>query len=67
MLTRFARNTFAALGRAWSQLWFQDSPTSPLELTRIGVGTALLLHYALATPIFSICGATPAGCRATSF
>jgi hypothetical protein len=57
MLTRFARDTFAALSRAWSQVWFQDSPTSPLELTRIGVGAALLLHYALATPhLFDLWG-----------
>ena len=49
-LTRFARDTFAALSRAWSQVWFQDSPTSPLEIARIGIGAALLLHYALATP-----------------
>jgi hypothetical protein len=49
-LTRLVRDTFAALGRAWSRLWFQDSPTTPLEITRIGVGGAVLLHYALATP-----------------
>jgi predicted DCC family thiol-disulfide oxidoreductase YuxK len=50
-LTRFAYDTFAALGRAWSRVWFQDSPTSPLELVRIGIGAALLLHYAQATPL----------------
>jgi len=56
-LTCFARDRFAELGRAWSQVWFQDSPTSPLELTRIGVGAALLLHYALATPhLFDLWG-----------
>ncbi len=48
--TRLVRDTFAALGRAWSQVWFQDSPTSPLDITRIGVGAAVLLHYTLATP-----------------
>jgi predicted DCC family thiol-disulfide oxidoreductase YuxK len=50
-LTRFAHDTFAALGRAWSQVWFQDNSTSPLELVRIGIGAALLLHYAQATPL----------------
>jgi hypothetical protein len=34
-LIRFARDRLAALGRTWSQIWFQDSPTSPLELSRI--------------------------------
>jgi predicted DCC family thiol-disulfide oxidoreductase YuxK len=56
-LIRFARDRFAALGRAWSQLWFQECPTSPLELARIGVGAAMLLHYALASPyIFDLWG-----------
>jgi predicted DCC family thiol-disulfide oxidoreductase YuxK len=49
-LTRLLRDTFAALGQAWSQLWFEDSPTTPLEITRIGVGAAMLLHYTLAIP-----------------
>ena len=43
---RFAQN----LGTAWTQLWFQTSPTSPLELARIGLGAALLFHYAMASP-----------------
>jgi predicted DCC family thiol-disulfide oxidoreductase YuxK len=47
---RLARNLLAAFGRAWSQFWFDSSPSTPLELTRIGVGAALLLHYAMATP-----------------
>ena len=56
-LTRFARDSFAALSRAWSQVWFQDSPTSPLELARIGIGAAILLHYTLAFPhIFDLWG-----------
>jgi predicted DCC family thiol-disulfide oxidoreductase YuxK len=50
MLSRLVRDIFAALGRAWSNVWFQDSPTTPLEIIRIGVGAAVLLHYALATP-----------------
>jgi predicted DCC family thiol-disulfide oxidoreductase YuxK len=48
-LARF-REPFAALGRAWSRFWFQERPTSPLELARIGIGAALLLHYGMATP-----------------
>lgn len=50
MLVRFIREMLANLGRAWSLLWFQSMPTSPLELARIGIGAALLLHYGLATP-----------------
>jgi len=46
----FCREAFAGLNRAWSQLWFQSTPTSPLELARMGVGAALLFHYAMATP-----------------
>jgi predicted DCC family thiol-disulfide oxidoreductase YuxK len=42
--------TFAPLREAWSRLWFQDKPTTPLEIARIGIGAALLLHYSLATP-----------------
>jgi predicted DCC family thiol-disulfide oxidoreductase YuxK len=41
---------FAALDRAWSQFWFHSSSTSPLEIARMGIGAALLLHYSLATP-----------------
>jgi len=48
---RLGRDFFASLGRAWSQFWFQSSRTSPLELTRIGVGAALLLHYGAATTV----------------
>jgi predicted DCC family thiol-disulfide oxidoreductase YuxK len=40
----------APLMRAWSQIWFKDRSTSPLELSRIGIGAALLLHYGMATP-----------------
>src|SRR5436190_706383 len=56
-LTRPGRNARAALGRAWSDLWFQNLPTTPLELARIGVGMAALFHYALATPyLFELWG-----------
>ena len=41
---------FAALNRAWSQFWFHSGSTSPLEIARMGIGAALLLHYSLATP-----------------
>ena len=41
------------LADAWSQIWFQPSSTAPLELARIGIGAALLSHYALATPYLS--------------
>jgi predicted DCC family thiol-disulfide oxidoreductase YuxK len=40
----------APLSRLWSRLWFQDRPTSPLEIARIGIGAGLLLHYVLASP-----------------
>ena len=36
---------YAAAEQAWSRLWFQERPTTPLELARIGIGAALLLHY----------------------
>ena len=41
------------LAEVWSQIWFQPSATAPLELARIGIGAALLSHYALATPYLS--------------
>ena len=47
---RIARDRLRVVARAWSQFWFQPSPTTPLELARIGLGAALLCHYALATP-----------------
>ena len=41
----------------WSRLWFQDKSTSPLEIARIGIGAALLLHYGLASPyLFTLWG-----------
>jgi predicted DCC family thiol-disulfide oxidoreductase YuxK len=58
-LVRFGRNVLAGLARAWSQFWFQSSPTTPLELARIGIGAALLLNYARATPfLFDFWGDT---------
>jgi predicted DCC family thiol-disulfide oxidoreductase YuxK len=48
-IVTFARDFFVDLGRAWSRFWFQSSPTSPLEITRIGIGAALLLNYGAAS------------------
>jgi predicted DCC family thiol-disulfide oxidoreductase YuxK len=44
------RELLASLGRAWLRIWFQDKSTAPLEIGRMGVGAALLLHYAMASP-----------------
>lgn len=49
----FVRTRLAALSDLWSRIWFQDRPTTPLEISRIGIGIALLIHYALATPYLS--------------
>src|ERR1700690_36668 len=49
-LARVSRETATGLAQAWSQIWFQSSPTTPLEITRIGVGAAMLINYGLATP-----------------
>jgi predicted DCC family thiol-disulfide oxidoreductase YuxK len=49
-LASLARATLAAVGGAWSRFWFQDSLTAPLEIVRIGIGAALLCHYAMVTP-----------------
>jgi predicted DCC family thiol-disulfide oxidoreductase YuxK len=48
-ILNFARDFFVDLGRAWSQFWFQSSPTSPLEIARIGIGAALLVNYGAAS------------------
>ena len=39
-----------AVIQAWTRFWFTSAPTTPLEITRIGVGLALFINYALATP-----------------
>jgi predicted DCC family thiol-disulfide oxidoreductase YuxK len=49
-LAHSVRNAIACFGRGWAWFWFKSRPTLPIEITRIGVGTALLIHYALATP-----------------
>src|SRR4051812_6159339 len=38
------------IGAVWQSIWFQDGPTTPLEISRIGIGVALLVHYLFATP-----------------
>jgi len=48
-IVTFGGDFFARAGRAWSQFWFESSPTSPLEITRIGIGAALLLNYGAAS------------------
>ena len=56
-MVSFARGRMAALGELWSQIWFNDSATTPLELARMGIGAALLIHYGLATPyLFDLWG-----------
>jgi predicted DCC family thiol-disulfide oxidoreductase YuxK len=58
-LVRFGRDVLAGVARVWSQFWFQSSPTTPIELARIGIGAALLLNYARATPfLFDFWGDT---------
>ncbi len=47
----------APLKQVWDQIWFQDCPTTQLELTRIGVSFAMLCHYGLGTAyLFDIWG-----------
>ena len=56
-LPRLSREFLAAVGRAWSAIWFQDSTTSPLEIVRIGIGAAVLFHYGTGTPfLFDLWG-----------
>jgi predicted DCC family thiol-disulfide oxidoreductase YuxK len=49
-VTNSARALSAALADLWERIWFQNRSTLPLELARIGIGAAVLLHYSLATP-----------------
>jgi len=56
-LIRWGRGALAGCGRSWSGFWFESQPTTPLELARIGIGAAMLLHYAFATPyLFDLWG-----------
>ena len=55
----FVRSRIAAAEEVWARIWFQPMSTAPLELARIGIGAALLLHYAMATPyLFDFWGDT---------
>ena len=44
------RTMIERLGLFWQRIWFQDGPTTPLEICRIGIAGAMLLHYAMASP-----------------
>ena len=44
------RRVLAVLADTWTHVWFQERSTLPLELSRIGIGAALLVNYSLATP-----------------
>ncbi len=46
------QRALAVVADAWSRLWFQDRSTLPLELSRVGIGAALLINYGLATRYF---------------
>src|SRR5262249_23205631 len=50
MIARAVGARLAALGEAWSWFWFTSAPTTPLEISRIGIGAALFINYGLATP-----------------
>lgn len=49
-IARFIAGIWTGLIQAWTRFWFESAPTTPLELTRIGVGGALLINYGMATP-----------------
>ncbi len=47
----------SSLKRAWDDVWFQDRPTTQLELVRIGLGFGMLCHYGLGSAyLFEIWG-----------
>lgn len=47
----------SSLKRVWDQIWFQDRPTTQLDLVRIGLGFAMLCHYGLSSAyLFEIWG-----------
>jgi predicted DCC family thiol-disulfide oxidoreductase YuxK len=45
-----ASRLLAPVTRLWMRIWFQERNTTPLEIARIGVGAAMLLHYGFASP-----------------
>lgn len=48
--TSYGHAVLEAISRIWNQIWFQTAPTTPLEVSRMGVGFALVLHYGMASP-----------------
>lgn len=46
----FIRDLVSRATVAWCQFWFQPTPTTTLDLIRIGLGAAIFIHYAIATP-----------------
>src|SRR5262245_6108264 len=46
----FLKRPVLAIARAWDNFWFQPSGTTRLEIVRIGVGSALLWQYTMASP-----------------
>jgi predicted DCC family thiol-disulfide oxidoreductase YuxK len=54
---RSSQPALEGLAQLWARIWFQDRTTAPIEITRIGLGFALLLNYGLATPyIYALWG-----------
>ena len=52
-----SHTVMSSLKHTWDQIWFQDRPTTQLELIRIGISFAMLCHYGLASAyIFEIWG-----------
>src|SRR4051794_36837832 len=49
-LAHAGRRFVNTLGHIWTQIWFQPMSTTPLEIIRIGLGSLVFLHYAMATP-----------------
>jgi predicted DCC family thiol-disulfide oxidoreductase YuxK len=39
---------------AWDRIWFEDTPTTMLDIVRVGIGAAMLIHYSLATPFLLV-------------
>src|SRR5262249_55903279 len=54
MFVDCVRRSLAAIGRVWPRIWFQPSPPPPLEIARIGIGSAVFIHYAMATPFLFV-------------
>jgi len=50
LLMERGRAVLDTLDRTWSAIWFQHATTTPLEIVRIGLGAAVLFHYATGAP-----------------